>query len=102
MARYIGADKAKHEFNIGFGGISHAVIANQIIDSVPTADVEEVRHGEWVDEIRTFSVMDKYGYVREEQKKTHTCSLCRVGIVGLDNMRYCPNCGAKMDGGKAE
>ena len=37
--RYIDANKAKHEFNIGFGGVSHAVIANQIIDSIPTADV---------------------------------------------------------------
>lgn len=42
MARYIDADKAKHEFNIGFGGVSHAVIANQIIDNIPTADVVKV------------------------------------------------------------
>lgn len=42
MARYIDADIAKQEFNVGFGGVSHAVIANQIIDSVPTADVVEV------------------------------------------------------------
>ena len=64
----------------------------------PTADVVEVRHGHWVDDVRTFSVMDKFGYVREEQKITHTCSLCKIGIVGLDYMQYCPNCGAKMDG----
>lgn len=61
-------------------------------------DMVEVRHGKWIDDVRTFSVMDKFGYVREEQKKTHTCSLCRIGIVGLDNMNFCPNCGAKMDG----
>lgn len=77
----------------------------RIIDAIkkaPTADVVEVRHGEWIVDNRTFSVMDKFGYVREEHKKTHTCSECRVGIVGLANMKYCPNCGAKMDGEMGE
>lgn len=47
----------------------------------PTADVEPVRHGHWVE--------DKYGSVFE-------CSYCGYSTdFRLSN--YCPNCGAKMD-----
>ena len=91
MARYIDADKAKQEFNIGFGGVSHAVIANQIIDSVPTADVEEVKHGEW-----------KMNFGRGYGEKLYFCSLCVEGDSDTGHDNYCPYCGAKMDGGKAE
>lgn len=87
MARYIDADKAKYEFNIGFGGISHAVIANQIIDSVPTADVEEVRHGQWLPQIVS-------------GVKVWDCSECKT--LGSPHWKRCPICEAKMDGGKAE
>ena len=95
MARYIDADKAKHEFNIGFGGVSHAVIANQIIDSIPTADVVEVKHGEWIS--KTFKVTGR---------KFITCSVCNSPIdstythIDENEFDYCPYCGAKMDGGK--
>lgn len=87
MARYIDADKAKHEFNIGFGGVSHAVIANQIIDSTPTADVVEVKHGEWM-------------VIKGEKEKqgTLTCSCCLYTYRRLHPKNYCPSCGAKMDG----
>ena len=30
----------------------------------------------------------------------HECSLC--GAISQDRENYCPNCGAKMDGGKDE
>ena len=49
MARYIDADIARKKFNQNFGGVSHAVIANQIIDSIPTADAAEVKHGIWIE-----------------------------------------------------
>lgn len=113
MPRYIDADALLEKFDeyepINWTGTewenqmqSDYRFYRGLVESAPTADVVEVKHGEWIDDIRTFSVMDKFGYVREEQKKTHTCSLCRIAIVGLDNMRYCPNCGAKMDGGESE
>lgn len=38
MQRLIDADTAKHEFNLHFGGVSHAVIAGQILDEQPTID----------------------------------------------------------------
>lgn len=55
------------------------------IETLPTADVEEVRHGYW-----EASVMGT---------GAPHCSLCN----GVAPSRYtrCPHCGAKMDGGKA-
>ena len=51
-------------------------------------DVSPVRHGRWVEKEKyTFGIM-------------YDCSLCENRI--LDNghtWNYCPNCGAKMDGG---
>jgi len=64
--------------------------------NIPLIEVIPQKTAHWVDDIRTFSVMNKFGYVTEETKTTHTCSDCNVGIVGLDNMHFCPNCGADM------
>lgn len=56
------------------------------INAIPAADVAPVVHGVWacVNKIDPIS-----GY---------RCSKCRR-IVGFDITPYCPNCGAKMDGG---
>ena len=59
-----------------------------LIADFPAADVATVRHGRWVEQEKyTFGVM-------------YACSICDNLI--LDNghsWNYCPNCGAKMDGG---
>ena len=57
------------------------------IEDFPTADVVEVRHGEWV--------------TLEAEIGLYSCSLCEHKILRAE-CNYCPNCGAKMDGGKAE
>ena len=58
------------------------------VQYMPAADVAPVRHGRWVEKEKyTFGIM-------------YDCSLCEDRI--LDNghpWNYCPNCGAKMDGG---
>lgn len=51
----------------------------RVLMQAPTADVEEVRHGEWI-----------------EGKILDNCSIC--GEKGFPGWKYCPNCGAKMDG----
>lgn len=51
----------------------------RLIDRTPTADVEEVRHGKWVD----------------NHNGTFTCSVCGGQSSKMD---YCGRCGAKMDG----
>lgn len=69
----------------------------QIIDDTPTADVVEVKHGEWISKI--FKVTGR---------KFITCSVCNSPIdstythIDENEFDYCPYCGAKMDGGKAE
>ena len=56
--------------------------------SIPAADVAPVVHGRWIEQEKyTFGVM-------------YDCSICGDRI--LDNghsWNYCPNCGARMDGG---
>lgn len=42
MAEYIERESAKKGFNLNFGSVSHAVIANRILDSIPAADVAPV------------------------------------------------------------
>lgn len=60
----------------------------EAIDNMKSADVEPVRHGRWVH--------DMVGYVK--------CSLCNDleenGCAIFYN--FCPNCGAKMDGGEKD
>lgn len=54
----------------------------------PTADVVEVRHGEWEEE-------------RWCDNFQHICSLCHKTVrVHPQSVayKYCPYCGAKMDG----
>ena len=61
-----------------------------ILREAPTIDVTPVRHGRWV------SVPHKLARV---------CSVCnrdepyKFADIDADVYDYCPNCGAKMDGG---
>ena len=58
------------------------------IQRIPAADVAPIRHGRWIEQQKyTFGIM-------------YDCSICDNRI--LDNghsWNYCPNCGARMDGG---
>ena len=48
---------------------------------------EPIKHGRWEE-------IDKY--------HLGTCSVCGDRWGSVEIMRYCPNCGAKMDGGEHE
>lgn len=70
--------------------------AVRAVERQPTADVAEVKHGEWKDKFN-----------RSRMVTQSFCSVCgeHSGVGGIESNRhkpYCPNCGAKMDGGKAE
>lgn len=72
------------------------VILLKRLAELEKADVVEVKHGEWVHSSRGFDVDGDY-----------ECSMCHSpdGIkhfFGLKKYSFCPHCGAKMDGGKAE
>lgn len=63
----------------------------------PTADVQEVRHGEWRGYTTSAYIgsEDEYGDPRYADRRFYRCSECRYGSVVKSN--FCPNCGAKMD-----
>ena len=66
------------------GVVQYANGVMNLIASAPTIEVEPVRHGRW-----------------EEYQVPHIvcCSECDWGTGVQDKYNYCPNCGAKMDGG---
>ena len=60
-------------------------ICAQEINSIPAADVAPVVHGRWV------------LFHSEIAGDIQYCSACEIGFAAKTD--YCPNCGAKMDGG---
>lgn len=63
----------------------------QILCDLPAADVEPVRHGRWE---RCFEDW-------RQQIEGDKCSSCGFEYygTGIRRFHYCPNCGAKMEGG---
>ncbi len=63
--------------------------ADKILNDEPTADVEPVKHGKW----------------KHVAGMNSKCSVCShyFPVTEFDSrpfdINYCPNCGAKMDGG---
>ena len=57
-----------------------------VIESFPAADAQPVKHGQWI--------LDNPQYLVSH------CSECRCfNSIGY-KWKYCPNCGARMDGNK--
>lgn len=87
MTEYIEREKVLSKAAPVEGCFSDMISTYDVI-RLPAADVAPVRHGRWVEKEKyTFGIM-------------YDCSLCENRI--LDNghpWNYCPNCGAKMDGG---
>lgn len=63
----------------------------EIVCDLPAADVEPVVHGEWL--LKHIGA----GHYWE-------CSICHTNpcIYVTQHTKFCPNCGAKMDGGVNE
>jgi hypothetical protein len=61
------------------------------IREMPAADVAEVVHGRWI----------KEDFLSDDVNNAEKCSQCGELIGWFGNLpNYCPNCGAKMDGGE--
>ena len=102
MARYINADLIKEKLQRTIINSQTAFINNVLIgllDKAPTEDVQEVKHGEWIENGLYCSVC---GYLYDTGEYTNSHN-------------YCPDCGADMrkekdkcvkpqtlDGGKSE
>lgn len=76
------------EYNSGWNDACDYI--QKQLDAVPAADVAPVKHGRWID--NGFN-----GY-----KWAFVCSRCGYidGYPFNDRHDFCPNCGAKMDGGE--
>ena len=94
MARYINKDEFAIKFDRECRGecccCKYATLTQsgcKIIDDFPCADVQEVRHGSWID---------------DEFLCKARCSVCCEEWSWMSNdmetFNYCPNCGAEMDG----
>lgn len=59
-----------------YGELCHSFL--DVIEAMPSVEAEPVRHGQW-----------EHGM---------QCPFCKQ--IDTTKPNYCPNCGAKMDGGK--
>lgn len=66
----------------------------QAFDRVPAADVAEVKHGEWID-MGDFILCSLCGATWLKEFESYYGKATRLCV----RTNYCPNCGAKMDGG---
>lgn len=65
-----------------------------LLDNLPTADIEPVRHGKWLKAANdgVWSFTDAYA----------ECDQCHKVTFNGWNMNFCPNCGTRMDGKRQE
>lgn len=98
MSKYIDVDK------LGIGRADPKIFNNpeyangwnsaiEIIEKAPTANVKEVKHGQWNTDL-CGSILEPYN----NDVDTFACSLC--GATSQHPTIFCPFCGARMDGGK--
>ena len=104
MARYIDAEKLKCSIDSETDSIFdrdktiEELYYNlcELVDDEPTADVQEVKHGYWIPE-------------RDPDENNRIqcfhCSVCDDDfhyIGAFVATKYCPNCGARMDGDSSD
>lgn len=95
MKEYIEKDAARDLMEQALVDEWEIQYADDRLDEIPAADVVEVRTGRWI-----------LNTVRDEWQQFHSdpeCSECGFHPYYYHDhsvMKYCPNCGAKMDGGE--
>lgn len=70
---------------------SGLLTAMRSVLEAPTVDL--VKHGQWIKTGQSFLFPEGF--------RNYSCSVCGYDIDKI-KYRYCPNCGAKMDGEKDE
>jgi hypothetical protein len=90
---------SEHCFNSSDGNGQD--IADRILDDVvelPTADVVEVKHGEWV--VDKDKKILHIGKTSKTRCITYKCSECGAKSGNNKSFKFCHSCGAKMKGDK--
>ena len=94
MKKYIDADKLCEGLR-GMASVLAPFKRNTIFGVIETikimhaADVEEVKHGQWI-EVDDGVLIGNGKHIE--------CSECGTWRKDKQKLNYCPNCGAKMDG----
>ena len=98
MSRYIDADALRkseiercHCVPLVGSNENNCKDLDDVLNDAPTADVVEVRHGEW-----------EHAGMFDDFAKCSVCGLIEHSlneVYSRGTYNYCPNCGAKMDGG---
>lgn len=99
MPKYIDAEKiqfaGKTVYDPDYGDTLIPIKdVRKAIAQTPTADVQEIKHGNWIVDKRNDSIKSAIA----------KCSNCKndfwycKGQLQIGKMPYCPKCGAKMDG----
>lgn len=93
--KYISAAEAAEIIGSQFGVSVYDMV--DIMGNIPAADVAPVVHAEWIG-----TEADGYDDCGNWNYELWECSKCREEHIGdCDTLpNYCPNCGAKMEGGK--
>lgn len=89
MAEYIEREAAENAFckYMGFTSGRVALASELIFAKIPAADVTPVKHGKWIEKIDPW-----------DRQHIGKCSECGKSYRDYMYFRFCPNCGAKMDG----
>ena len=91
MAEYIERENAIAWF-MPYEHVEESIDADVVISDIKgmkAADVAPVRHGRWLD-VREKRLFGEHYFL---------CSNCKSRNGLMIPFNYCPNCGAKMDGG---
>lgn len=88
MARLIDADRFLRETRFQEGIYPHCGIKREI-ENQPSVDAQPVVHGRW----------ERYNGWRSGYQVALGYKACCCGGRAERKTPYCPNCGAKMDGG---
>ena len=88
MDDYIRREAAKALIRKAYTRIEDRVAINCVLNDVPAADVAPVKRGRW--EYRPAYKGAEFGF--------YVCSSCGSPFW-WNTSKYCPDCGAKMNGG---
>lgn len=77
MAEYIEREALKAEFEED-GHLSAYI--EEMIDSIPAADVQKVKRGKW----------------KRNDRGNYNCTNCKSEYDAVFGFAFCPNCGADM------
>lgn len=84
------AEYVRRSNNSDFAPVPRWNDAVEIVENLPSADVQPVQHGKWIKAQRKGIISYADGYAE--------CNKCHeVSYLGW-NDKYCRNCGARMDG----